>query len=129
MAIRIRREELYFSLPVNKRHILAMKGKANYSVPLDDVRISSKDFAANKELQVMLKWLVKGISLKCLVVQVGDEQLAVGDDDAWTNCALYCAECKMREENAIKQFKLSRIEDVKFRLRWKNGKFYPMREK
>ena len=128
MAVRIRREEKYIPLPVSMKHILAMKGKENYSVPLEDVCMSQEAFMSNEELPIALLGLANGITLKCLVVQLGDEK-SCGAEDVWTNCARYCADCRMCEMDAMKQFKLSRIENVNFRLRWKHGKFYPVGDK
>ena len=127
MAIRIRREERYFPLPVGMKHILAMKGRESYSIPLDDVCMSQDAFLSSDVLPIALLGLTNGNTLKCLVVHLGDENFDCAED-VWTNCVRYCADCKMCEENSVKLFKLSKIEDVNFRLRWKNGKFYPEKQ-
>jgi len=122
MAIRIRREEEYVALPVSAKHIFAMRGQKNYSVPIDNVRLTSEDFRNNKELPAMLRALTIGITLKCLVIQLSNENSDADNGASSANYVHYCADCKMHERD----FQLSKIEDVNFRLRWKNSKFYPV---
>ena len=73
--------------------------------------------------------LANGSVIKCLVVQHGVGEPCVGIEDAWTNHVRYCADGKVCKESDTAQLGLSRIEEIGFRLCWKNGKFYPMAKK